>query len=460
MRAGRMRRCRVRLLFFVAMMAIATLVPGDAPVSSEPSRPAGSPAKKTSSSTSTWSSATAEKKETSSYKLSPEKYAQAIAYSRAGYRLYFIGFAYGLAVLWMILQLGIARKFRDWAEAASGMRLVQVTLCAALILLTISAVKLPLRIYSHSLSLQYEQSVQGWGSWFWDWTKERIISVVIGTILTWILYSMIRRSPRRWWFYFWLAAIPIGLVLVFITPVIIDPLFNTFEPLNASHPELVLAIERVVQRAGMNIPRERVFLMRASEKSKEINAYVTGIGASKRVVVWDNTIRDTTLPETLFVFGHEMGHYVLHHIRNGFILSVIFLLVLLFAGFHALHWALGRWGGLWRIYGPEDLASLPVILLLLSVTLFLCSPIINAYGRYEEHQADVYGLEVIHGIVPNSSEVAAHAFQVLGEIDLSDPNPPAFIAFWLYSHPPLADRLVFARNYDPWSKGQSPQFVK
>jgi Zn-dependent protease with chaperone function len=249
-------------------------------------------------------------------------------------------------------------------------------------------------------------------------------------------------------------------VLVFITPVIIDPLFNKFEPLNAAHPELVSAMESVVQRAGMNIPRERMFLMHASEKSRQINAYVTGIGASQRVVVWDNTIRNTSLPETLFVFGHEMGHYVLHHIRNGFILSVVFLLVLLFAGFHALHWVLGRWGGLWGIYGPEDLASLPVILLLLYATLFLCSPIINAYSRYEEHQADVYGLEVIHGIVPNSSEVAMHAFQVLGEIDLADPNPPAFIAFWLYSHPPLADRLVFARNYDPWSKGESPQFIK
>jgi len=72
----------------------------------------------------------------------------------------------------------------------------------------------------------------------------------------------------------------------------------------------------------------------------------------------------------------------------------------------------------------------------------------------------VYGLEVIHGVVPNSEEVAAHAFQILGEVDLSDPNPPAFITFWLYSHPPLAERLVFAYSYDPWSKGESPKYVK
>jgi STE24 endopeptidase len=94
------------------------------------------------------------------------------------------------------------------------------------------------------------------------------------------------------------------------------------------------------------------------------------------------------------------------------------------------------------------------------LVIFAASPVINGFSRMQEHAADVYGLEVIHGIVPNSSEVAAHAFQVMGEVDLSDPNPPAFITFWLYSHPPVADRLVFAHTYDPWSKGEPPKYVK
>jgi len=200
--------------------------------------------------------------------------------------------------------------------------------------------------------------------------------------------------------------------------------------------------------------------MQASVKTNQINAYVTGFGASKRVVVWDTTIKDTTTPETLFVFGHEMGHYVLHHVRNGFIFIAAFLFVAFFLSFHAIHWTLGRWGGSWGIRGPDDWASLPALLLLLSVIFFISSPVLNGFSRYQEHQADVYGLEVIHGLVPKSSEVAAHAFQVLGEVDLADPNPPAFITFWLYSHPPLADRLVFAHTYDPWSKGESPQFVR
>jgi len=401
-----------------------------------------------------------ERKETQTYALSPEKYNKAVEYSRAGYRLYFIDFVYGLIVLWVILRFGLATKFRDWAEGASGVRFLQVVIFAPFLMLTSSILELPTSIYGHSLSLKYEQSIQHWGSWFWDWTKGQIVELIIGTLLVWILYGVIRRSPRRWWFYFWIALMPIALLLIVSGPVIIDPLFNKFEPLDKSHPELVTAIEGVVHRAGMEIPRERMFLMKASLKSNEINAYVTGLGASKRVVVLDTTIKDMTTPETLFVFGHEMGHYVLHHVRNGFIFIAGLLLVVFFLGFHAVHWALGRWGSAWSIRGPDDWASLPVLLLVLSVILFLSSPVFNGFSRYHEHQADIYGLEVTHGLFPNSSDVAAHAFQVLGEVDLADPNPSEFITIWLYNHPPLADRLVFAHTYDPWGKGEPPQFVK
>lgn len=401
-----------------------------------------------------------EKKETQGYILSPEKYKKAVEYSRARYRLYFIDFVYGLVVLWVILRFGIGAKYRDWAESASGVRFFQVVIFVPLLMLTTAILELPTSVYGHSLSLHYEQSIQRWGSWFWDWTKGQIVFLIISIPLVWILYGVIRRRPRRWWFYFWISALPILLFILFIAPVVIDPLFNKFEPLDKSHPDLVTAIEGVVRRAGMSIPRERMFLMQASLKTNQINAYVTGFGASKRVVVLDTTIKDMTTPETLFVFGHEMGHYVLHHVRNGFIFGAVFLFFAFFLAFHAIHWTLGRWGGSWGIRGPDDWASLPAMLLLLSVIFFISLPIVNGFSRYHEHQADVYGLEAIHGLVPNSSEVAAHAFQVLGEVDLADPNPSEFITIWLYNHPPLADRLVFARTYDPWSRGESPQFVK
>jgi STE24 endopeptidase len=397
---------------------------------------------------------------TEQYTLSEDRYQKAVAYSRAEYVLYFVSYAIALLALVLFLQLGISAKLRDFAERMSGNKWVQGLIFVPLLIIGLDIFDLPVRIYGHSLSLRYEQSVQGWGSWSVDWFKGEVLAAVFATILGLILFAVMRWSPRRWWLYFWLAVLPIILIVIFLQPIVIDPMFHKFEPLQNKYPQLTLAIEKVVQRTGLDIPRERMFLMVASEKSNEVNAYVTGFGASKRVVVWDTTISKMTTDETLFVFGHEAGHYVLNHVRQGFLFFSSLFLVALYAGYRALHWTLSRWATAWRIYGTEDWASLTVMLLLLQAMVFLCMPIQSGFTRSQEHAADVYGLEVIHGIVPNSEEVAAHAFQVLGEIDLADPNPPPFITFWLYSHPPLADRLVFAHTYDPWSKGEQPKYVK
>jgi Zn-dependent protease with chaperone function len=246
---------------------------------------------------------------------------------------------------------------------------------------------------------------------------------------------------------------------MFLEPFVIEPLFFQFEPLAKNHAALVGELEKVVIRGGLAIPPDRMFEMKASEKLKSLNAYVTGLGASKRVVVWDTTMAKMTTPETLSVFGHEMGHYVLGHVRNSLILASIFALILLFIGYHGFHWLLRRWGGRWRIRDEADWASLPVLLLLVSVLSFLSEPITNGYSRWQEHQADIYGLEVIHGIVRDSKEVATHAFQVLGEVDLDEPNPNPFIEFWLYSHPSISERMAFTQSYDPWSNG-TPKYIK
>src|SRR5438132_2521248 len=407
-----------------------------------------------------WGSKTPEQTRTEQYTLSHERQAKAVAYSRAGYTLYFVSYFLGGLFLFLILRLGWAAKFRDIAESASDKKWIQGFIFVPLLFLTIGFLKLPLRLYWHALSLHYEQSIQGWGSWFWDWTKGESLSTAFGIVLVLILFAAMRRSPRRCWLYFWFPAVLILLGLIVITPLVIDPLFNKFEPLAREHADLVVAIEKLTKHAGVPIPAERMFLMVASHKTNAINAYVTGLGTSKRVVIWDTTIQKTSTDESLFIVGHELGHYVLGHVGQGLLLGAAGLLVALYFLFRGLHWALGRWARDWQLYGQEDWASLAVLLLLLQVLLFVSSPVISGYSRIEERAADVYGLEVIHGLVPDSAEVAAHAFQVLGELDLSDPNPPPFITFWLYSHPPLADRLVFAHTYDPWSRGESPVYVK
>lgn len=430
-------------------------VSGPAPLTNSPQQtqpPASSPSATTQTKK--------EQSEVKAYTLPPDLYEKAVKYSRAQYILYFVGFLWSVIVLLVVLGWKLAPKYRDWAERATKVRFLQAVIFTPILLLTIAVLGLPTDIYGHWLSRSYGISVQGWGSWAWDWTKGEIISFVIGIILVWILYAVIRHSPRRWWFYFWLAALPILFFVIFLAPLVIAPLFNKFEPLEAKDPALVVALEEVVQRAGMDIPPERMFWMNESEKGNDLNAYVAGFGASKRVVVWDTTIAKMTVPETMFVFGHEMGHYVLGHVYKGLVFGAILLLVLLYFGFHGMLWTLSRWSGRWRIRGTDDWASLPVLLLWFAILGFIASPAANTFSRYIEHQADQYGLEVTHGLIPDSKQVAARAFQILGEVNLADPQPNSLIKLWLYNHPPLAERVNYALTYDPWAKGQAPEFVK
>src|SRR6266436_10298146 len=162
---------------------------------------------------------------TEQYTLSEDRYEKAVAYSRAAYTLYFASYFVSLAVLLLLLRLGVAARFRDFAERVTGRRWLQAFVFVPLLILTSDIFDLPIRVYWHSLSLRYEQSVQHWGSWFLDWTKEELVGTFFALILVLILFAVIRRSPRRWWLYFWFAALPVLLGIIFINPLVIDPLF-------------------------------------------------------------------------------------------------------------------------------------------------------------------------------------------------------------------------------------------
>jgi STE24 endopeptidase len=387
------------------------------------------------------------------YTLPPDLYQKARDRSRIHFRFELISFAYGLVVLWLILHWRLGPKYRDWADKFSSNRFLQSWVFSPLLLLTIAIFTLPADIYDNWTERKFGLSVQGWGSWAGDWAKAQLISLIIGTILIWLLYVVIRGSARRWWFYFWLISLPIAVFLVFLQPLIVDPMFHRFEPLQQKDPELGASLDQMVQRAGEDIPPQRMFWMGAGEKTTTLNAYVTGLGASKRIVVWDTTIAKMNTPQIVFVAGHEMGHYVLLHIPQLLAFAAILLLIFLYLGFRTIGWVLSRWGAGWGIRNLEDWASLPVLMLLLSVFSFIANPISSAFTRHYEHQADQYGLEVTHGLTPDSGQVAAQAFQILGEVDLSDPDPNPVEVFLFYSHPTIPERIQFALTYDPWSNG-------
>ncbi len=392
------------------------------------------------------------------YRLPPEKLQQAILYSRQKAVLSLAAELWSILVLALLLTTRAAARIASFATRRTHRRPLQAVLFTALLLAVTALAELPLDLYRHHLSLLYAQSVQGWTGWFADQAKSLALTFVLGTLGVLLLFSVIRRSPRHWWFWFWIPTMLLVVLGVFVTPVLIDPLFNRFEPLAQSDPSLVHRLESVVQRGGITIPPDRIFLMRASDKVTGLNAYVTGIGASKRVVVWDTTIRKATPDEISFIFAHELGHYVLQHIWKTLAFLALFLLAQFYLGYRLVTWLLKRYGARWNIPSIESWASLVVLLLVLSVLSFLSEPITNAYSRMHEHDADVYGQEAMHGIVADPQTVAQQAFQILGETSLADPNPNPLLEFWTFSHPSISRRAAFARAYNPWLPPQTPRY--
>jgi Zn-dependent protease with chaperone function len=309
------------------------------------------------------------------------------------------------------------------------------------------------------VDLRYGISVEPWTMWWADFGKSLALTLVFGTITLTVLYSLMRRSPRRWWMWFWVIALPVEVAAVFVIPVVIDPMFDHFSPLAKADPALVQQLERVAARGHLHIPPSRMYVMDASAKVTGPNAYVTGFGASKRIVVWDTTLRELPLDEILGTYGHEQGHYVLKHIQKGMLFSAGVMFVFFWIAYVLLAWLVRRFGTRWQIASVGDWSSIGLLLLLVTVLGFFADPVGNAFSRHIEHQADVYGEEVIHGIVANPQATMADDFQRLGELWLEVPHPNRFVVFWTYSHPPTADRMRFAAKYDPWATGRHPRYL-
>lgn len=393
------------------------------------------------------------------YSLPPDKLAKAQRLNSVDVTMHFADEAWGIVSLLLLLWLGVIAWMRDRAVRVSGNRWAQGYVFLLLYLAVGFLLELPLSLYQQHLELKYGLSVQGWGSWFGDQAKAFGLSWVIGGLLLMLLFRIIRKAPRKWWLVFWCAAIPIVLFGIFVSPYI-EPLFFHYAPLEKTNPALVAQLEQVVQKGHMNIPPERMFLMKASAKLTTLNADVEGFGASKRVVVWDNTIAKATPGEIVFIFGHESGHYVLGHIVSGVVFTLLVLLVMLYLGYWFVQWAIRRFGPAWGVKSQTDWAALAVLLLAFSLFGVVFEPIQSSFSRMHEHAADVYGQEAIHGIVADPQATAKAAFDVLGETSLAVPNPTPFVEFWTYSHPAVGRRAAFAKDYDPWAPGMEPKYFK
>jgi STE24 endopeptidase len=402
------------------------------------------------------------------YSLPPDQLTKAQHLSRVRVILHCGSLLWNIAVFAILLWYGVVAWIRDRAIGlaanlrANGNRIraffLECLLFTLLYNLLSAILDLPLSIYSHILSVENGLSIQGWPSWFGDWSKSIGLGLLGSFLIYALLMSIIRRFPRSWWLVCWGAAAPLMILIIYAAPLVIDPRFNKFEPLQKTNPALVQQLEKVVARGNMNIPPDRMFLMKASAKVTTMNAYVTGFGSSKRVVVWDTSLQKGTPDEVLFIFGHESGHYVLGHVLRGVLMIFFGLFVALYLGYLFVNWSLTHFGGTWHIPSQSDWGALVVLFFAFTLFTTLIEPITNAISRNQEHAADVYGQEAIHGIVSNPQQVAIDAFQVLGSNSLDEPNTPPFVEFWMENHPSTGRRAAFAAHYDPWAPNAEPKY--
>lgn len=380
----------------------------------------------------------------------PEPSEKALSYYHSGNLLWIVGSVWGLLVPALFLFSGLSARIRSWAKRLGRKWFFVVGIYFTIFSLISFVASLPLNYYEDFVREHaYGLSNQSLGKWFGDALKGLLVIVVTGFLVLWVPYLLLRVSPRRWWLYTGLLTIPFLFSVILVVPIWIDPLFNKFGPMKDK--ALEAKILQLAERAG--IEGGLVYEVEKSEDTTTLNAYVTGFANTKRIVFWDTTIAKLTEQELLFVMGHEMGHYVLGHVWK----TILFFSAVTIATLYAIHrtagWMIDRYKHRFGFDRLSDIASLPLIILLFGAYIFIVTPIVLAYTRHIEHEADRFGLEI-----SKNNDAAATAFVKLQTENLGVPRPGLLFKLWRASHPPLAERIDFCNSYQPWKKNEALKY--
>ena len=360
-----------------------------------------------------------------------------VRHSRIRDVLYFVANGWGMGMMLLLLLTPASRKIRDAAVRVTKRPFLAAMIAIGLFICALAVLDFPLAYYSgFHVPHQFDLTEQSFGSWMADMLKGLAVNLVILMPLG-ALALLAMRRVKRWWLALWLGSIPVILTAVILQPIVLDPIFNKFEPLKDE--VLRQKLLDLASRAG--IEGGRVYEVNKSKQTKTMNAYVNGIGPTARIVMWDTLLAKLDHDEVLAVMGHEMGHYVMKHIWKGLAVSLAGSLFVFFVGQKIIERGLPRFG----FTSAGDPAALPWVLLVFGAIGFLSTPIRAAYSRSMERQADEFSLELTH-----LNEPMATAFRKMAEDSKRDPSPHPLIEYWRYSHPPIAKRIPFALSYRPW----------
>ena len=373
--------------------------------------------------------------------LDLERQAQAKQYARIKRRLWLVDQAISLlyALLWLVT--GWAVSLRSWLNSILSNDWLIVAAFGAIFAGIFFILNLPLGYFAgFILPHRYELSTQSLKDWLLDQVKSLAVGVVLGGVLLELIYLLLRVTGDFWWLWLTGGMLLISVLLANLAPVVLMPIFNKFTPLGEEHADLAARLVDLAEKAGTKV--KGVYKMDMSRRTKQANAALTGLGNTRRIILGDTMIEEFSSDEIETVLAHELGH----HVHNDVPWLIGFGTITTALGFFlvslAMNWAIGAFG----LTGVSDPASLPALMILLSLYQLITMPIENAFSRWRENLADDFALSQT-----GKNAAFASAFTRLANQNLSDIDPEPWVVFLFFGHPPLKERINKAENWQPLS---------
>ena len=352
-------------------------------------------------------------------------------------------FAIGFGLLVVLVATGWTNSLRDLAYRGAAQNYsLAVFLYVVIVALISKAINLPLDYYGFRLEHKFHLSNQKLRSWLWDELKGMLVGLVLAAIVVELIYFLLRQSPQHWWIIAWAVFLGLMVLLAQLAPVVLFPLFYKFEPLENEELERRLIV--LGERAGTRV--RGIYRWHLSEKSKKANAALTGLGATRRIILADTLLDNYSADEIEAVLAHELGHHVHRHILKSIFVQAAITFIGFWLANEVLRYAVDtrHW-----FETMSDFANLPLLVLVAAVLSFLLMPALNAYSRFNEREADRYCFQSVSSVAPFISSM-----NKLAEQNLSERTPSRWVEWFFHSHPAVGKRVAAAGE---WAKAHESE---
>ena len=354
--------------------------------------------------------------------MTADQLEMSTTFARTRHLIFFLSIPFEWLAMLFFINGGMSEHFEEVVKTRISRRWVQVTVYYLMFAIFTFFVMLPFRFISYQLARFYGTSIMTLPHWLRNRGIDFIVSFILMIVIIQGVLFLIRRFDRSWWRVAWLAFIPFAFFFILIQPILIAPLYSDFSPIQ--NPELEARILEMAEAA--DVSANRVFETYMSDRTNTINGYVTGVGPTARIVLWNTALEQLSEDEIMFLMAHEIAHYV----NNDVYIGIFFTIVFAFGGMFIVYKVIGRMDKL-------SLKRIPVAILTVSILLFVVSPVTNMISRRIEVRADEFALEKTQ-----DPEAGIGLFQTLSTTSLNEVHPPRLIRIFRSTHPSIFDRIV------------------